>query len=101
MSIFFKGSSSSSSSSSDEEAPAPSRRRVTKNVTYNMKEYDDMIKSALAADEEYEEEEPEPETGRNPIPWTLSMGVQKNLPGGGRFSGLNGGNLMHFSVLLH
>ena len=44
-----------------------SRRRVTKNVTYNMKEYDDMIKSALAADEDEYEEEEEPEPGNKPI----------------------------------
>jgi hypothetical protein len=49
-------SSSSSSSSSEEEeeeesAPADNRRRAARNVTYNMKEYDEMIKKALADDE--------------------------------------------------
>jgi remodeling and spacing factor 1 len=47
-------SSSSSSSSEDDEQEAggnglyPSRRRATRNISYTMKEYDDMIKSAIA-----------------------------------------------------
>ena len=66
----FSGSSSSSSSSSsseEEEVPLHNRRRAARNVTYNMKEYDEMIKKALQdeepddQEEEVEEEVVEPE----------------------------------------
>ena len=67
----FSGSSSSSSSSSsseEEEVPLHNRRRAARNVTYNMKEYDEMIKKALQDEEPEDQEEevvePEPKPVR-------------------------------------
>ena len=40
--------SSSDSAESEGNYATSSRRRAARNVTYNMKEYDDMIKSAIA-----------------------------------------------------
>ena len=37
----------SGSESEESEEDAPIRRRAARNVTYNMKEYDDMMKSAI------------------------------------------------------
>ena len=44
-------SSSSSSSSEEETTPANNKRRAARNVSYNLKEYDETMKAALAEEE--------------------------------------------------
>merc|ERR1712086_1180806 len=49
-------SSSSSSSSEEEKTPANNKRRAARNVSYNLKEYDETIKAALAEEEQVKAE---------------------------------------------
>merc|ERR1712203_1217143 len=44
-------SSSSSSSSEEEKTPANNKRRAARNVSYNLKEYDETMNAALAEEE--------------------------------------------------
>jgi hypothetical protein len=76
----LSGSSSSSSSSSsseeEEDVPLQHRRRAAQNVSYNMKEYDEMIKKALAD----EEEEYQVSVGESLVrPFRKKNGRKKNI----------------------
>merc|ERR1711874_763870 len=72
--------------SSEEEKPAAgnSRRRAARNVQYNLKEYDDMIKSALAEEEQVKASytaiaAKEPEANPKAKTWVMMMTRTKKM----------------------